>query len=252
LRSGLGIISLVAVLSLGSNLSASDTEAIFSQANEFYESKEYDSALINYSQLEKLGYHSAPLYFNMGNCYFKQGELGYAILQYLRAQRIDPNDDDINTNLAFARQFVPTQMEGVKFNPITQFFDMIVAPFTLDSIGWIASVLFIVFVLFLSAVIYFQWHSFYVRITAYALIVLLIAAAGMTTYKYRTEYLTEKGVIVADETQVYSAPADDSDLEFVGGFGLTFEIESSSGDYYKVIFENKRKGWVKKAGVEVI
>jgi len=61
-----------------------------------------------------------------------------------------------------------------------------------------------------------------------------------------------KGVIVADEAQVYSGPGEDNDLEFVGAYGLTFKIEKSFGDYYRVTFENQRQGWVKKSSVEVI
>ncbi len=51
---------------------------------------------------------------------------------------------------------------------------------------------------------------------------------------------------------MYSAPSEESDLEFTAGFGLTFKIKKSSGDYYLVMFENNRMGWVKKELVELI
>jgi len=64
--------------------------------------------------------------------------------------------------------------------------------------------------------------------------------------------MTEKGVIVADETRILSGPDEDNDVEFVGVFGLTFEIEKETDNYYLVLFENKRKGWVNKGDVEKI
>jgi len=192
------------------------------------------------------------LYYNIGNCYFRQGELGYAILYYLRAKRLNPNDDDINSNLAFARQFMPTRMEGVKINPITSFFDMVVAPFTMNMMSWMGSILFILFLLFLSLMIYFQFRGLFVKITAYCLLILVIVTLSLAGYKFRSEYMTQKGVLVTTEAEIYSAPSENSDLEFTGGFGLTFEIKKSTGDYYLVIFENKRKGWIKKENVEII
>jgi hypothetical protein len=229
-----------------------NVDSTFTAANRAYDNKDYEAALNGYLELEKSNNISAPLYFNTGNCYFRQGKLGYAILYYLRAKRLSPRDDDIAANLAFARQFMPTSLEGVKINPVASFFDSLVAPFTLNGLAWTASMAFIIFMLFLSAVVFFQWRGFRMKMAGYVLLVLVLASSGMTTYKYRTDYMTPKGVIVADEAQVYSGPGEDNDLEFLGAYGLTFEIEKSLGDYYRVIFENQRKGWIKKSNVEII
>jgi hypothetical protein len=80
----------------------------------------------------------------------------------------------------------------------------------------------------------------------------MLIGLGMTTYKYRIEYLTRTGVIVSEEARVFSAPAEDSDVEFVGAFGLTFEVGKRLDDYYLVIFENKRKGWIRKDDIGII
>lgn len=227
-------------------------DSLFSQANDYFDEQEYDLALRDNMKLMEAGFHSASLYYNIGNCFFKQGELGYAILYYLRAKRLNPNDDDIEANLAFARQFMPTRMEGVKINPITTFFDMIVTPFTMNLMLWSASILFINFVLYLVGFIYFQYRGFYVNLTVYCLLVLVLVTSGLAGYKYRKEFLTQKGVVVAAEAEIYSAPSEISDLEFTGGYGLTFEIKKSMDEYYLVIFENKRKGWIKKENIEII
>lgn len=233
-------------------ISAYNADSLFAAACRFYESKDYSSALQNYLQLEKDDHISAALYFNIGNCYFKEGKIGYSILYYLRAQHLKPNDDDISSNLAFARQFMPTTLEGVRINPVTSFFNSVVSPFTLNGWAWISSLLFVLLMLFLSALVYFGWRGFQLKIAGYALFFLLIISSSLTTYKYRTEYLTRRGVVVADQAQVFSGPGEDNNVEFNGAFGLTFEIEKESGDYYLVIFENGRKGWIGKNRVEII
>jgi len=229
-----------------------NADSLFSAANRYYDAKDYPSARDAYQRLEQYNYISAPLYFDIGNCYFKEGKLGYAILYYLRAQKLDPTDDDIKNNLAFVRQFLPTNLEGVKINPVASFLETIAAPFTLNGIAWISSLLFMALVLFLCVIIQFQLRGALIKMAGYALLALLVISSSLTTFKYRNGYVTQKGVIVAPEAHVYSGPGEDNDLEFVAAHGLTFEIEKSLDKYYLVIFENKRKGWINKDNVEVI
>ena len=246
------ILLIPGILFIPDAVFGSAADSIFNVAGNYYQNQDYEQALENYIKLEQNDYQSASLYFNIGNCYFKLGKPGYAILYYLRAKRLNPNDADLSANLAFAQQLMPTRLEGIKINPVTSFFDMLVEPFTLNNLAWISSILFIMMTLFLSMVIFSQYRGLPVKIIIAVAIVLFISASGLTTYKYRSDYMTPRGVIVADEARIYSGPGEDNDLEFTGVFGLTFEIEKSTKDYYLVIFENKRKGWINKERVAVI
>ena len=229
-----------------------DADSLFNSAGNYYQDQDYDQALTTYLEIEQQNYESAPLYFNIGNCYFKKGKLGYAILYYLRAQKLKPGDPDVETNLEFARMFMPTRMEGIEINPVTTFIDLIVDSYTLTMIAWVASVLFILLMIYFSVIMFMQWRGLVIKVFAYIMLSFVIVSSGLATYKYRTGYMTEKGVIVADETRVLSGPDEDNDVEFVGVFGLTFKIEKETEDYYLVLFENKRKGWVKRGDVEKI
>lgn len=231
---------------------AFNSDSLFNSAGNYYQNQNYDEALNIYLGIEQKNYESAPLYFNIGNCFFKKGKIGYAILYYLRAQKLSPGDADIETNLEFARMFMPTRMEGIEINPVTAFFDMIVDSYTLNLIAWVASVLFILLMLYFSIIMFLQWRGLVIKISVYIMLSLVLVSSGLASYKFRTDYLTEKGVIVADETRILSGPGEDNDVEFVGVFGLTFEIEKETDNYYLVLFENKRKGWVKRGDVEKI
>ncbi|MBN2226897.1 MAG: hypothetical protein JW763_06000 [candidate division Zixibacteria bacterium] len=247
------ILGSVLVLMAGSVSAAEiNADSLFAAATGHYENMEYDAALADYLKLEEAGYVSAPLYFNIGNCYFKQDEPGYAILYYLRAQRLDPTDEDIAGNLAFARQFMAVSMEGVQINPVTTFMDGLVKPFTLNQLAWLASILFIVFISYLCVIIARHYGGIGIRIIGYILVIVLLISSAMTTYKYRTDYGRETGVVIAPEANVYSGPGEGHDLEFVGSYGLTFMVERAKDNYYLVIFENKRKGWIEKQLVELL
>ncbi len=231
---------------------AIDADSLFAYAGTLYEDGKYNEALEVYKTIEQNNYRSAPLFFNIGNCYFELGEPGWAILYYLKARRLDPADDDIINNLEFARQFMPTRLVGVKINPFAEFMDTVVTPFTLEMSAWLASIAFILLILFLALAIHLGMRGTGTKIIGYSLLILTIATSVVTTYKYKTEYQTDYGVIVEEEANIFSAPSEESDLEFVGAFGLTFEIEKSSREYYLVMFENGRKGWINKSKVGII
>lgn len=50
------------------------------------------------------GIENGKLYYNIGNAYFRTGDLGRAILNYLRAEQFIPQDENLQQNLQFARQ----------------------------------------------------------------------------------------------------------------------------------------------------
>jgi len=231
---------------------ASEETKQLTNANVLYEGEKYEEALEQYLDLVVNNFESASLYYNIGNCYIKENKFGFAILYYLKAEKLDPSDEEIKTNLAFARQFMPTQLEGVRINPVNTFFDSIVGPYTLESMAWVTSVIFILTMLLISYVIFLRYNNIGSRIGIYIFAILLVSTSILTTYKYRTDDLTKTGVIVSDEATVYSSPNENGEVEFVGAYGIMIEIEKSKDDFYLVSFENKRKGWVKKIDVGVI
>src|SRR5690554_1504829 len=93
------ISSLVALEdSEEANLAVTAAEAYRSQ--DFKRSIELYEKLINESI--SLNRVSAQLYYNLGNAYFRDNQLGQVILNYERALLLDPGDSDIRHNLRFA------------------------------------------------------------------------------------------------------------------------------------------------------
>jgi tetratricopeptide (TPR) repeat protein len=57
---------------------------------------------------------SADLYYNLGNAYFKQGELAQSILAYERALRLEPSHKDAAHNLLFAQSRIIDNIEDTQ------------------------------------------------------------------------------------------------------------------------------------------
>ncbi len=223
-----------------------DIDEEFQAANTFYEERDYASAVRLYESILERGIESAPLYFNLANAYFKEGDLGRAVLNYLKAQRLDPSDPDIRHNLEFARQFSQVQMAGVPLNPVSGLLDQMVGSYRLATLGWIASALFVLFVVALIGRYGLGYRTTMVRTVTIVSLVLLVASASLTTWKYYRDYAIRRAVIVAEQAPVHTGPSERADIELEGAPGLVVEILGEDSGYYDVIFENNRRGWIKK------
>ncbi len=84
----------------------------FAAANGLYDDGAYAEAARSYERLSALGYEDATIYYNLGNAYHKQGDIGRAILNYLRAKRLAPRDDDLTANLDLVRTQTVDLMES--------------------------------------------------------------------------------------------------------------------------------------------
>lgn len=74
----------------------------FSKANQLYKKGDYLQAIENYEAIENLGLQSAEVYYNLGNCFFKTNQLAPAIFNYEKGLLLEPNDQEIQTNLELA------------------------------------------------------------------------------------------------------------------------------------------------------
>ena len=93
------VLSLLAIILFSTSTFA---QSAFDEANAAYADGRYDEAQAAYEALLAEA-PNATLYYNLGNAYYKQGELAQAILNYERALRLQPNHKDARYNLEFAQ-----------------------------------------------------------------------------------------------------------------------------------------------------
>ena len=66
---------------------------------------EYEKATLRLEQIiREGGVENGKLYYNLGNVWFQRGDVGRAILNYLRAEQYMPNNVNLQQNLAYVRQ----------------------------------------------------------------------------------------------------------------------------------------------------
>src|SRR5262245_15612276 len=78
-----------------------DSTSEFSKANFLYRDGKYEEAIKTYESILASGVESGPIYYNLANSYFKQKQIGKAVLNYERAHRLIPRDHDLLDNEKF-------------------------------------------------------------------------------------------------------------------------------------------------------
>lgn len=100
-----GLFLLTLLLGAGTVLTTgvSADKAAVDAANQLYISRHYAEAAKIYEQEIARGVQDSALFYNLGNAYYQQGDLGRAVLNMERAAQLDPRDADIQANLELIR-----------------------------------------------------------------------------------------------------------------------------------------------------
>ena len=95
---------------------ATDVKTLAEEATKMYQEGDYQKAIDLYNEMLSDDMESATVYYNLGNCYYKQGEIAKAILNYERALLLHPGDNDIKYNLTMAQK---ATVDNIKVLPGT-------------------------------------------------------------------------------------------------------------------------------------
>ena len=137
---------------------AQSAEELFQKANEQYKLEQYEEAVKTYEQIEALNLTSSELYYNIGNCYYKQNKIAAAIYNYEKALLIDPLNEDAENNLVFARRSTIDNIEELPKSVMQKLDEAIVEKFSYDE--WaIASVILSILACGLFLLFYFSYSS---------------------------------------------------------------------------------------------
>ena len=237
--------ALLLLLAFGwpSLLTAEVSSSAFEAANKLYYEGKFAEAAPAYEKLVQAAPASAALYFNLGNAWFKAGQIGRAIVAYRKAERLTPRDPDIRANLQFARN----QVQGPSLVPKRwqRGLDRLTLnEWTLLAAGalWI----------WLIALAIFQWRPAWRRNFRTLLLgltvatVLLSACLAAAIDQQRS---VQTAVLVAPETMVRNGPLEESKNLFAIHDGAELRVLERKDDWLLVAIDARRTGWLRREQV---
>lgn len=224
-------------------------ESDFYRGNTFYSEGNYASAIEAYHQVLQSGYESGNLYYNLGNNYFKKGELGKAILNYEKAMRLMPRDSDLKANYQYARSLIKGGTGEPERSWWRDAIGKVFSRLTINGLTLFLSVIFTLILLVILAAAYIPWVRKYRPVTL-AVLIMIFTASFITAYE-KVSLTGKEAVIITDTADVRFEPFDSATTHYTLYEGTKVAIISSRDSWYKVRRHDKKVGWIKSSECEV-
>ena len=223
-------------------------------AREAYVAADYPAALSLYGEIAEAGYSSADLWYNMGNCHYKIGGVGGAVLSYERALKADPVHADAAFNLEIAKASVLDNIEPLPEFFLVTWWRRIVNGASADT--WAVVSLIFAAVMAIMAILFRHLRKMGQRRWCFVL-GCIAAALFLLTLMFsasaRSVAASSSAAIVMEPSAtVMSAPGDGGKAVFVLHEGTRVEILDSLGEWRRVSIADGRQGWLPEGYVEVI
>ena len=234
--------------------SADEAAQRFEQANQLYLQAKYPDAVAQYEKIVQSGFESGELYFNLGNAYYKSGNIQKAILNYERARQLLPRDEDVQFNLQLANLQVVDKIDAVPRLFVYRWADSMLALFSLSTMGWIVYSFFILtlaaFAFFLYARTYTQKKlSMFAGLVFSTALILTMIGYGVQSYK---ESNTEFAIVMSDVANIKAAPDSKGNDLFVLHKGLRVQVLDSVNHWRKIRLADGKVGWIPEDDCESI
>ena len=218
----------------------------FDKANLLYNEGEYMDAIEVYSGIIDGGLHSADLYFNIGNSYYKINDTPNSIFYYEKALLLDPDNESVKNNLAYAQNMLIDKIETLPKNQITVLFDSILSVFSYEYWQFFTILFQLLFVIFFI-LFFISKNSVlkrkYFTYSSTSLLIFIITL--IISINSKNNYLkTDPAILFDKEVSFRSEPNLRSEEIFKLHEGLKINIKETINDWTLIELSNGSEGWI--------
>jgi len=233
---------------------AESPEAMLAAADQLYQQGKFAEAREAYGAILASGYESAALFYNLGNACYKSGAIPSAIVNYERARRLAPGDDDLRHNLQIANMMITDRIEPAPRLFVWDYWDGIKNSFSLTGLVTLVYLLYALLAAAASGFLLARSYRFRkisllsgagVLVVLLFFVVVLIARWGDITR-------TDEAVVMSPIVTVKNSPDPKSSDAFVLHGGVKLLLIDRVGDWSKVRIADGKVGWLEATAVQVI
>ena len=248
------LIGCVLGVALAAAAADSELDARWDNANLSYINADYTAAAAAYEDIAREGCVSSRLFYNLGNAYFKSGNIARAILNYHKTIALSPFDRDARYNLAIANTFVKDRIDVVPEFFLSAWLRSLRAVFNAN--GW-AVVSLVLLAVSLAAFLVFvvvdpkAWRKcgFWTGIVCFVLFVCAVVFAAVDRHAMLHP---SQAVVMQQAVAVKSSPDTAGSDLFVLHEGTCVKVVSSYGSWTEIMIPDGNKGWLNSDAIELI
>lgn len=243
---------------------AKSETSLIQQADSAYTADNFKEAADTYLHIIATEGNSAPLQYNLGNCYYRLGEMGKAILAYERALRLDPTFSDARTNLEFVNSKI-TDRPGERGTFIGNALDSIANSALSNFWAWLAFACFILTLVGVATYV-FSHAVLIKKIGFFGGILTIFLCFGFIFFAFRSAAIAtaDNLAIITTPSTILSTsprvPKDRTQEAMLLHEGTRVEIldsvrsttDSIHSLWYDVRVDNTHRAWINAAAIEKI
>lgn len=222
---------------------AQSPEQLYTTANGFYKAGQFEQAATTYEKLLMQDYRTSEVYYNLGNCYYKLNKLGPCILNYERALKLAPDDEDISHNLKIAELKTIDKIQPVpQLGIITHWHQFTTSQ---SAKGWgIIALIFIWLSLISFAVYLFVGFRLFTVSAGTILLLFSFAFLSLAFQQNHRVLNSNEAVLMVTNSYVKSAPDDNGNNVFLLHEGTKFRLLDKVGEWHKIKLADGKIGWL--------
>jgi len=243
------LVCLLMGFFLATSVQADELARSFLNGVTYYNSENFEAAIAEFSKIVDSGVKNGKLFYNIGNAYLKNGDIGNAVLWYERALQLMPNDPDLNFNHKYALTLVKDEKEDSRW-PIFRVLFFWQHLLSSATVQWAALILNFAFWLFWALQSIWPKRNF--KPTSYMILVLTLIFTLTALYNHYTRIHIKQAVILSDKVSIRSGLTGDSTELFLLHAGTKVKIDKDNKEFYKIYFSEGKIGWLKKSEVGII
>lgn len=224
-------------------------------AEKAYLNGDYTGAIQIYESLLEGGKESAALYYNLGNCYYKVGQIARAILNYERSLLLDPSDSDVLFNLELAKNKTVDRLTPMRELFFITWAKNIASLCSSDAWAICSIIAFFLLFVFLSLYLFFHkllWRKIGLLGALFTLFFCLIANICAS---YQKDKLQERNyaIVIVPTVTARSTPDRGGTELFVLHEGIKVKLKDvSMREWKEILLEDGNVGWIPSAAIEEI
>jgi tetratricopeptide (TPR) repeat protein len=245
------IYSVVLILWLPS-VFAQSIENTFKQGNTLYNNEQYTEALNHYQKVLDEGMHSANLYFNIGNAHYKLNHIAESIYYFEKALLLDPNNDEVKNNLAFAQKMTIDAIENIPESGVSKIFNSLIGTVTYETWAKISVGAALLFVLCFIGY-YFAYRVSRKRFLFITSGLMVIITLTSLFFAYQQEAHTKNtifAIVFAEDSAIKAEPNLSSTVNFTLHEGTKIKVLEQLKDWKKIKLADGKTGWVLAADIK--
>ncbi len=240
-----------------------NAQSLATKGDSAYMNKDYHKAITLYEDALKSEGVSAAILYNLGNTYYKAGNNGKAILCYERALMLDPNDNDIITNLNLVRnKLIDKTVENQSL--IVKVWNSIINIFDANTWAWITFVFFIILIGLVSCYLFsskikIRKLGFFGGIVS---LIMFIFTVFISITSAKKSSISNFAIVIEESTMLSTTPhtpikqSEEALLLHEGAkVEIIDSIVSSTDSVCNIWYDvkiNDNRAWIKSTSIEKI